>query len=52
MANIAPLLIANGIATEDEIGLDTFAERVKAELGPDPIMVGSGPSLAVWARKP
>jgi SAM-dependent methyltransferase len=50
--NLAPMLIANGIATEEEIDIDTYPERIKAELGPDPVMVGSGPGLAVWARKP
>jgi protein-L-isoaspartate O-methyltransferase len=52
MTGISPVLIANGIATEEEIDLGTFAERLKAEVGPDPVMVGAGPSLAVWARKP
>lgn len=52
MAGISPVLIANGIATEEEIDIDTFAERLKAELGPDPVMVGAGPGLAVWAKKP
>lgn len=52
MAGISPVLIANGIATEEEIDIDNFAERLQAELGPDPVMVGAGPGLAVWARKP
>jgi hypothetical protein len=49
--NLSPLLIAHGIATEEETDLDTFAERVKADLGPDPVLI-SGPLLAIWATKP
>lgn len=49
---IAPVLTSHGIATEEEVDTDNFAELVKAELGPDPVLVVSGPSLAVWARKP
>lgn len=51
MRGLAPVLTGYGIATEEEIDIDTFSDRVKAELGPDPVLV-SGPSLAVWARKP
>lgn len=51
MRGLSPVLTAHGIATEEEIDIDTFAERVSAELGPDPVLV-SGPDLAVWARKP
>ncbi|MDT5412599.1 MAG: hypothetical protein QOG14_4819 [Mycobacterium sp.] len=40
-----------GLATDEEVDIDTFAERVKAELEPDAVMV-TGPDLAVWARKP
>ena len=45
------MLTGYGIATEEEIDLDTFDERIEVELGTDPILV-SGPSLAVWGRKP
>jgi hypothetical protein len=48
--NLSPLLIAHGIATEEEVDIETFAERVKVDLGPDPVLI-SGPHLAVWARK-
>jgi len=51
MLGISPVLTAYGIATEEEIDIETFAERVSAELGPDPVLV-SGPHLAVWATKP
>ncbi len=50
MLGISPVLTAYGIATEEEIDIDTFAERVSADLGPDPVLV-SGPHLAVWGRK-
>ena len=49
--NLSPLLIAHGIATEEETDIDTFAERVRFDLGPDPVLI-SGPHLAVWASKP
>jgi hypothetical protein len=48
---IAPVLTGNGIATEDEVNVKSFVERVRADLGPDPLLVVSGPSLAVWARQ-
>ena len=51
MPPVSPVLTAYGIATEEEIDIETFAERVSAELGPDPVLV-SGPHLAVWATKP
>ena len=51
MRGLSQVLVAYGIVTEEEIGLDTFPERVSEELGPDPVLV-SGPDLAVWAQKP
>jgi hypothetical protein len=33
------------------LDIDTFAERVSIDLGPDPLLV-QGPDLAVWAKKP
>ena len=52
LVGIAPVLTGNGIASEEEVDINTFAGRVKAEIGPDPVLIVSGPSLAVWARKP
>jgi ubiquinone/menaquinone biosynthesis C-methylase UbiE len=52
LVGIAPVLTGNGIASEEEVDADSFAEQVKAEIGPDPVLIVSGPSLAVWARKP
>lgn len=52
VVGIAPVLTGHGIATEEEVDTDAFAERVRADLGPDPVLVVSGPSLAVWAIKP
>lgn len=51
IAGIAPVLTSHGIATEEEVDTANFAERVRTDLGPDPLLVISGPSLAVWARK-
>lgn len=49
---LAPVLAAHGIAGQDELDVDAFAEQLRAEIGsePDAVMVG-GPHLAVWARK-
>jgi formylmethanofuran dehydrogenase subunit E-like metal-binding protein len=52
VVGIAPSLTGHGIATEEEVDIDDFTERVRADLGSDPVLVVSGPSLAVWARKP
>ena len=52
LVGIAPVLTGNGIATEEEVDADSFAEPLRAEIGPDPVLIVSGPSLAVWARKP
>ena len=52
IVGITPVLTGHGIASEEEVDTNSFAERVRAELGPDPLLVVSGPSLAVWARKP
>jgi hypothetical protein len=38
------------IATEEEIGIDTLAERLSLACGPDPILLMS-PHLGVWATK-
>jgi ubiquinone/menaquinone biosynthesis C-methylase UbiE len=51
MRGLLPILTAYGTATEEEIDIDTFTQRVSADLGPDPVLV-SGPDLAVWAKKP
>ena len=51
MLGISPVLTAHGIANEEEIDIETFAERVSVDLGPDPVFV-QGPNLGVWARKP
>jgi SAM-dependent methyltransferase len=51
MLGISPVLTAYGITTEEEIDIETFAERVSVDLGPDPVFV-QGPNLGVWARKP
>ena len=40
------MLTVHGIATAEEIDIDTFAERVSVECGPDPVLI-SGPDVAV-----
>jgi hypothetical protein len=49
--NLSPLLTAHGIASDHETDIGAFTERVKRDLGPEPLLV-SGPHLSVWARKP
>jgi len=51
LVGIAPVLTGNGIANEEEVDANSFAERVRTELGSDPVLVVSGPSLAVWAKR-
>jgi ubiquinone/menaquinone biosynthesis C-methylase UbiE len=51
MKGVSKVLVDNGIATAEEIAIETFTERISAELGPDPVLV-SGPDIAVWAKKP
>jgi hypothetical protein len=51
MRGLTRVLTSYGIATEEEIDIDTFTDRVSRECGPDPV-VTTGPDLAVWAKKP
>lgn len=51
MLGISPVLTAYGIATEEEIDIETFAERLSVDLGPDPVFA-QGPNLGVWTTKP
>lgn len=51
LRGLLPILMAHGIATEEEAAVDAFAESVSADLNSDAVMVGAGPALAVWARK-
>jgi hypothetical protein len=44
------VLTEYGIATQEEIGIDTLAERLSLACGPDPILLMS-PHLGVWATK-
>ncbi|MCV7408205.1 hypothetical protein AWC05_18935 [Mycobacterium florentinum] len=51
LRGLSGVLTTNGIASEDELDIDVFAERVRVECGPDPVLMVS-PNLAVWAKKP
>jgi ubiquinone/menaquinone biosynthesis C-methylase UbiE len=51
LRGLSGVLTANGIASEDELDIDAFAERVRVECGLDPVLMVS-PNLAVWAKKP
>jgi hypothetical protein len=51
MHGLTGVLTAYNIATEKEIEIDTFADRVIAECGRDPVLI-SGPDLGVWAIMP
>ena len=51
LRGLSGVLTAHGIATEIELDIDAFAERVRTECGLDPVLTVS-PNLAVWAKKP
>jgi SAM-dependent methyltransferase len=46
-----PLFIKHGIATEQEVDIDTLEDRLRAECGNDAVLSMPG-LLGVWARKP
>lgn len=48
----APALAAHGIATEDELGLDTLEERLRTELADSDGVTTIPPMTVAWARVP
>jgi hypothetical protein len=50
MRSLIGALTEHGIASADEIDIDTLAERLRQECGTDPVLV-TGTLLAVWTKK-
>lgn len=49
---LAPQIVARGIATEDEIGLDTFAERLESEVRAAGAVTLTPTVVGAWGRVP
>jgi SAM-dependent methyltransferase len=49
---LLPLLVKGGIATEEEVGIETLAERYRAELLRQGSVIRSYLFMGGWARKP
>jgi SAM-dependent methyltransferase len=49
--SMLPLILANGIATADQVDIDTLSERLLAA-GEDDLVLTVGTFTSVWARKP
>ena len=50
--SMLPVIIEHGIATADEIDIDTLANRLVAAAGDDELMSVLPRAIATWARKP
>ena len=50
--SMLPVLIEHGIATADEIDIDTLADRLVAAADEDELIYVLPPAIAAWARKP
>jgi hypothetical protein len=46
-----PLILANGIATAEQVDIDTLSQRLLAA-GEDDLVLTVGVFSSVWARKP
>jgi hypothetical protein len=51
LRSVLPKIIEYGIATNEEVQIDTLAERLEAAGDTDPQWVGSR-YISAWARKP
>jgi hypothetical protein len=49
--SMLPLILANGVATAEEIDIDTLAQRLLAT-GEDELVITIGAFASVWGRKP
>ena len=50
--SMLPVIIEHGIATADEIDIDTLANRLVEAAGDDELMLVLPRAIATWARKP
>lgn len=52
LRSLLPVVVAHGIATVEEVGVDTFAERYRVDALRNQTVVYRTPTISVWARKP
>ena len=52
LRSLMPKILEYGIATEEEVAIDTFEERYVNEVLTQPIVVQWWPCVGAWARKP
>jgi len=52
LRSLLPVLVAHGIATAEEVDVDTFAARFRADALRQQTVVYRSPTISVWARKP
>jgi hypothetical protein len=48
--SLLPAIVASGVATREEIGIETLAERIVAELRESDAVLWPPELVAVWAR--
>ena len=49
--SMLPLILANGIATAEQVDIDTLSQRLLAA-GEDDLVLTVGTFTSVWARRP
>jgi len=52
LRSMLPLILKLGIATEEEVGIDTLAERLRAEVVASGGVIKTPDLVGAWARKP
>ena len=52
LRSILPVLMDYGIATAGDVDVDTFAARLRAEVGERGGILRGVPAIGAWARKP
>jgi hypothetical protein len=50
LRSLLPTIVAQGIATENEIDIDTFADRLRTET--NDLVIVAQPNIGAWATKP
>ena len=52
LRTILPLIVRHGVATEDEVGIDDFGARLRAEVVGNGGVITTWSFITAWARKP
>jgi ubiquinone/menaquinone biosynthesis C-methylase UbiE len=52
LRSLLPVIVAHGIATAEEVGVDTFAARYREDALRRHTVAYRSPTICVWARKP